>query len=316
MEQSKIFRGPSAQIGPLTEIETSLLLQDGTSIYARAWTPAQPRLVVICVQGLGGHGGYYRPLAEDLAPAGIAVVAPDLQGHGRSTGVRGDIRSFARYLEDVDVTVQWARATFSHLPLILLGESMGASIAIRYLASAAHYAHTAQVAGLALLSPVLRAVVHPRLGEVTRFLLSSFTPTRPAMLVTGREELGCRDEAFNDQLRGDPLFVRRVSVRFLSILNNWLGQARRSAGHIKLPLLVLQGDCDYIAHPAGTSAFLRQVATREQQVMTFSGVYHCLLHDPETPAVINALLAWLEGFAGRRDRLSSALDVLEQASAD
>jgi alpha-beta hydrolase superfamily lysophospholipase len=316
MEQSKMFRSPSVQIGPLTEIETNLLLQDGTSIYARAWTPAQPRLVVICVQGLGGHGGYYHPLAGELAPAGIVVVAPDLQGHGRSTGVRGDIRSFARYLEDVDVTVQWARASFPHLPLILLGESMGASIAIRYLASAARYAHTAQIAGLALLSPVLRAVVHPRLSEVTRFLLSSFTPTRPAMLVTGREELGCRDEAFNDQLRGDPLFVRRVSVRFLSILNGWLGQARRSAGQIKLPLLVLQGGCDYIAHPAGTSAFLRRVATREQQVMTFSGVYHCLLHDPETPAVINELLTWLEGFVGRRDELSNALEALEQASAD
>ena len=316
MQQSNPFSSPSAQTDLLTEIETTLVLQDGTAIYARAWAPPQPRLVVICVQGLGGHGGYYLPLAEDLAPAGVAVVAPDLQGHGRSAGARGDIRSFARYLEDVDVTVQWARASFPHVPLILLGESMGASIAIRYLASAARYVHTAQIAGLALLSPVLRAVVHPRPGEVTRFLLSSFTPTRPAMPVTGREELGCRDEAFNDQLRGDPLFVRRVSVRFLSILNSWLGQARRSAGQINLPLLVMQGDCDYIAHPAGTSAFLRGVATREQQVMTFAGVYHCLLHDPETPAIISALIAWLEGFAGQREELSQALDALERASAD
>ena len=316
MEQRKILRSPSAQIGPLTEIETNLLLQDGTSIYTRAWTPAQPRLVVICVQGLGGHGGYYLPLAEELAPAGIAVVAPDLQGHGHSTGVRGDIRSFACYLEDVDVTVQWARASFPRLPLILLGESMGASIAIRYLASAAQYAHTTQIAGLALLSPVLRAVVHPRPGEVTRFLFSSLTPTRPKMPVTGREELGCRDEAFNDQLRGDPLFVRKVSVRFLSILNGWLGQARRSAGQINLPLLVMQGGCDYIAHPKGTAAFLHRVATRKQKVITLPGVYHCLLHDPETPAVISALLAWLEGFTGGERELSSALDALEQASSD
>lgn len=316
MEQNQILSSLSVQTDPLTETEATLHLQDGTAIYARAWVPAQPRLVVLCVQGLGGHGGYYHPLAQELAPAYIAVVAPDLQGHGRSAGVRGDIRSFARYLEDVDVAVQWARASFPHLPLILLGESMGASIAIRYLASARQYAHTAQVAGLALLSPVLRAVVHPRPGEVTRFLRSSLTPTRPAMLVTGREELGCRDEAFNDQLRGDPLFVRKVSVRFLSILNSWLGQARRNAGQIKLPLLVMQGDCDYIAHPKGTSAFLRRVATREQSVITFSGVYHCLLHDPETPAVITALLAWLEGFMEGQREYNSALDALEQASAD
>ncbi len=299
IENNPLSVSRSAPTSTLIETEANLALPGGITLYVRAWAPAESQQwVVLCVQGLGGHGGYYQPLAELLAPAGVALVAPDLRGHGRSSGVRGDIDSFARYLDDIEAAVQWAGASFPGTPLILLGESMGASIAIQYLASKEQHPNAARIAGLALLSPVLRPVIYPTLGEAARFLRSLLlSPARPTMAVSGREELSCREQAFNDQLRDDPLFVRYVSVRFLTTLNRWLGQTRRKATQISLPLLVLRGECDKIAHPAGTAGFLRRAATRDQRLVTFPEAYHCLLHDPATPLVISALLSWLEVFA-------------------
>src|SRR5438034_10040570 len=82
----------------IEEIETTLTSNDGISTFVRAWIPGNPQRVLVCVQGLGGHGGYYRELACQVALRGTIVVAPDLRGHGRSEGVRGDIARFDRYL--------------------------------------------------------------------------------------------------------------------------------------------------------------------------------------------------------------------------
>jgi alpha-beta hydrolase superfamily lysophospholipase len=278
----------------LVETETTLHLHDGISIYARAWAPPAPQRFIVCVQGLGGHGDYYRALARELAPEGTAVAAPDLRGHGRSEGVRGHIDRFERYLEDVDAALRWVQTSWPGVPIILLGESMGASIAIQYVASQQRHTDPVPLAGLALISPVLRPAIRPTVGEALRFLRFLLTaPSRPAMAVTGREEQGCRDAAFNAQLRADPLFVRHVSVRFLNSLTRWLWQTRRKGAQITLPLLVLQGERDYVAHPAGTASFLRRVVAPDRRVVTIPQAYHCLLYDPATPLVIKALTSWL-----------------------
>jgi alpha-beta hydrolase superfamily lysophospholipase len=289
--------GKATETALLAEEGTSLRLADGLTIFARAWAPAAPQRVVVCIQGLGGHGAYYRPLALALAQDGTALAAPDLRGHGRSEGTRGTIDSFERYLEDVDATLRWVQMSWPGKPIILLGESMGASIAIQYIASKQHQSGNVPLAGLALVSPVLRPAIQPTIGEAVRYLRFLLTaPSRPAMPVTGREELGCRDNDFNDQLRADPLFVRHVSVRFLNTLSIWLWQARRKAAQVNLPLLVLQGERDYVAHPAGTAAFLRRVETTERRVVTFPEAYHCLLYDPATPLVVQELTSWLAAY--------------------
>ncbi|HLW00484.1 MAG TPA: lysophospholipase [Ktedonobacterales bacterium] len=290
-------RGAATGTKLLTETETMLRLPNGPSIFARAWSPPSPQRVVVCIQGLGGHGGYYRLLAEALAANGTALAAPDLRGHGRSEGARGTIDRFDRYLEDVDAALRWVQTSWPGKPIILLGESMGASIAIQYIATSQRRAQPVPLAGLALISPVLRPTIQPSFGEATRYLRYLLTaPSRPAMLTTGREELGCRDNAFNDQLRADPLFVRKVSVRFLNNLSIWLWQTRRKAAQVNLRLLVLRGERDYIAHHAATAAFVRRVATRDQRVITLPEAYHCLLYDPATPQVVEILTSWLAAY--------------------
>ena len=117
------------------QIETMLTAHDGMSIFVRAWAPGQPQRILVCIQGLGGHGGYYEELAAQFIPGGTIVVAPDLRGHGQSKGRRGDIDRFDHYLLDIDAAVTWAIACWPNIPIFMLGESMGASLAIQYVAN-------------------------------------------------------------------------------------------------------------------------------------------------------------------------------------
>ncbi len=278
----------------LEVIETTITTHDEVNIFIHAWVPGNAQRILLCVQGLGGHGGYYEELACQLALGGTIVVAPDLRGHGRSEGARGDSDSFDRYLLDIHSAVTWASTRWPDTPIVVLGESMGASIAIQYVAGEQYCAPRIPLTGLVLISPVLSSAIRPTFGEVIHFMRSLLiAPKRPSIAVTGREELGCRDAAFNALLRADPLFVRLVSARFLTMLTLWLRQSTRKARQIKLPLLVLQGGRDYVARRSGTSAFLRRVPAREQRIVTFSQAYHCLLRDPDTPAVVRVLGAWI-----------------------
>jgi alpha-beta hydrolase superfamily lysophospholipase len=283
----------------LEVIETTITTNDEVNIFIHAWVPGNAQRILLCIQGLGGHGGYYEELACQLALEGTIVVAPDLRGHGRSEGVRGDSDSFDRYLLDIHTAVTWASTRWPDTPIVVLGESMGASIAIQYVAGGQYCAHHIPITGLVLVSPVLSSAIHPAVGEVIHFMRSLLiAPKRPSIAVTGREELGCRDAGFNALLRADPLFVRLVSVRFLTRLTLWLRQSKRKALQIKLPLLVLLGGRDYVARRSGTSAFLRRVPAREQRIVTFPQAYHCLLRDPDTPVIVRVLGAWLAARSG------------------
>ena len=286
--------------GKLIEgINSTLTSNVGINIFVRARIPDNPQRILVCVQGLGGHGGYYEDLACKEALERTIVIAPDLRGHGCSEGPRGDIDYFDRYLADIDAAVIWANITWPDTPIFVLGESMGASIAIQYVASEKYRANQIPIAGLVFVSPVLSSAIRPTFSEVIRFIRSLLiAPTHPSIAVTGREELGCRDPVFNALLRADPLFVRLVSVRFLTRLTVWLWQSKRKAHQINPPLLVLLGGHDYVAQRSGTYAFLRHVPAREQRIVTFPRAYHCLLRDPDTPAVVSALASWLATFTG------------------
>jgi acylglycerol lipase len=284
----------NAQRKFIEEIETTLTTNDKVNIFIHAWVPGNAERILLCVQGLGGHGGYYEELACQLALEGTIVVAPDLRGHGRSEGVRGDIEGFDCYLVDVDAAVTWANTMWPDTPVFVLGESMGVSIATQFVASGQYPTSRNPLAGLVFVSPVLSSAIRPTLGEMIHFIRKLFVaPKQPSIAITGREEMGSRDPVFNKFLRDDPLFVRFVSARFLIRLTFWFRQSERNVHKVSMPLLVLLGGKDYVARRSGTTAFLRHVSASDQRIITFPEAYHSLFHDPDTPAVVRVLASWL-----------------------
>jgi alpha-beta hydrolase superfamily lysophospholipase len=278
----------------LEVIETKIASGDKVKIFVHAWVPRDAQRILLCVQALGGHGGYYENLAHQLACEGTIVVAPDLRGHGRSGGARGDVDRFERYLVDLDAAFTWASTMWPETPVFVMGESMGVSIATQFVASRRYPTSQNPLAGLVFVSPVLSSAIRPTLGEMIHFIRLLFiAPKRPSIAITGREEFGCRDSAFNELLRDDPLFVRLVSARFLIRLTLWFRQSERQAHKVSMPLLVLVGGRDYVARRSGTTAFLRHVSASDQHIVTFPQAYHSLFHDPDTPDVVRVLASWL-----------------------
>ena len=83
-----------------------------------------PRATAVIFHGNAGHAGHRRFYAEALVPAGVRVILAEYPGYGPRDGKLGE----AWFLEDARATVQRAYARHG-APLIVMGESLGASVA-------------------------------------------------------------------------------------------------------------------------------------------------------------------------------------------
>jgi pimeloyl-ACP methyl ester carboxylesterase len=82
-------------------------------IFYRHWQVHAPRAVVLLVHGLGEHSGRYQHVAEALATArGIATLAPDHYGHGRSPGKRCFVPAFEDYFAPLDALRAMAQSRY------------------------------------------------------------------------------------------------------------------------------------------------------------------------------------------------------------
>jgi alpha-beta hydrolase superfamily lysophospholipase len=272
----------------------SLTSEDGLKLHIYSWLPlSAPDKVIVTVHGLGGHGRFYsNSLAPYFAPTGTAIYAPDLRGHGLSDGSRGDLDSFEHYQRDLAMVVRWVRSKHPGLPLFLLAESMGTSIAINFASLAPS---DVMPDGLVLVACVVAPYVTPKVKEVFRTAWYLATDRqKPALPITGREELGIRDHEFIKILKSDELFNRRISIRFLSKMTSHMRQAARRPNALKLPVLLLQGGCDYTVRAKPTRAFFDRIASPDKEMRVFPEAYHALLNDPDSYQVREHLQSWLE----------------------
>jgi alpha-beta hydrolase superfamily lysophospholipase len=276
----------------MLEQTISITSFDGTRLHLHAWEVTEPRLFVVVAHGLGGHAGYYR---ESLAPylnrEGYAVYAPDLRGHGHSDGIRGDIDDFGALPKDLGAAVAWARARNPHIPFVLLAESMGTSIAINYAADAQG---ALKPDALALVACVIAPTVKPRLDEIFRTPFYAVTNRRKiAIPITGREEQGVRDPAFVQILKTDPLFNKRISVRFLLQMTATMRRAATLHNALTMPVLLMQGGKDITVRFKPTFAFFDKIAAQDKEKHVFPQAFHAILNDPDSPQVRAKLIEWL-----------------------
>ena len=282
-----------------------LVSAGNTRLHLHSWQALQPDKVMVMVHGLGGHAGYYRQsVAPYLTEKNVTVYAPDLRGHGLSTGVRGDIEDFQHLQQDVQAAVAFAREQHPGLPLVLLGESMGTPIAITYAAQATGLSRPE---ALILAACVVAPTVKPRLDEIFRTGYYFVTNRKKIIIpITGREEQGIRDLEFVQVLKTDPMFNRKVSVRFLLQMSGYMGQAARLHDRLTMPVLLMQGGTDITVRHRATRAFFERIAAADKEMHVFPEAFHAILNDPDSPKVRAIMLNWLERVAAQKAEIASA----------
>lgn len=137
------------ELAPLDFIQAS----DGTPLAFRSYRSRNAKAILIFYHGAGAHSGLlYNHIGVRLRDEfQITAYMPDIRGHGKSGGKRGDAPSEKQVWDDITTVINHIRSIHPTTPIFLGGHSAGAGLVLNY----SSWDQRQAVAGYALVAPYL-----------------------------------------------------------------------------------------------------------------------------------------------------------------
>jgi alpha-beta hydrolase superfamily lysophospholipase len=303
----------------------TLTTPDGVDLFVYCWLPDdQPKALVQIAHGLAEHAARYARLAAALNAAGYAVYASDHRGHGRTAKSAADLGFFAerdgwrKCVDDLWQLNRHIAATHPGLPIILLGHSMGATLAEQFMGN-----YGDALAGVALSGangkPTLLAKIGGALTRAERARLGArgksklvqsltfdafnkkFAPARTAF------DWLSRDPAEVDKYVADPLCGFSATVQlWIDLLEGWAAVSRaahRNRVPKSLPLYLIAGGRDPVSSNTRQlgpwMAEYRAAGVANLAHKFYPDARHELFNETNRDEVTRNLIAWLDQLVTR-----------------
>jgi len=262
---------------------------DGTQLRTLHWSAAgEPWAVAEIVHGLGEHGGRYETVARALTRAGIEMWSYDHRGNGGSGGRRGWVESWPILHDDLQARLEWLRAQYPGLPLVLYGHSMGGLIAAGYVLSEVQR----PLPDLLVLSA---PGFDDNLAAWKHSLARVLSSVVPKMKLKNGVPMGAvsRDPKIDELSAADPLCSDSSTVRMGAEAfaeQDRVKAAIAAIDGMPIPTYVLHGGDDPLV-PPDASAILEGKRNVTRRV--HPGLRHECHHEPEHEDVLGEVVDWI-----------------------
>lgn len=265
---------------------------DGSRLPLARWQPATaPEAVVIGLHSYGDYHAAFARLGPWLAEHGVALLAYDQRGFGAS-GSRGKWPGALNLIQDLADVVEAVRAELPEAPLVVLGESMGGSVALAGLGSG----NVGDVDRLILAAPGVRRGDAPlqQLHDLALRLGALALPWLAVELRRGSRPWLAPEEA--ERLAEDPLILRELSVGTYEGLIE-LASLASDQPEVELPpTLVLYGELDATINRTAIDELVERLGERGT-LRLYPERHHLLLHEQGAEQLFADCRDWLR--AGR-----------------
>ncbi len=232
-------------------IEFATASADGTALFGRHWPVDAPKAVMALIHGFGEHCGRYAHMAAHLNASGIAVVALDLHGHGKTDGKRGVINSYDDFRADVAALLSKTNALYPQTPHILYGHSMGGGIVLDYGLS---HPDTLPIIASAPLITLTQPVPKPL--RIIAKLVGKLNPSGAMKQpIDGTKVSGLPDE--QEAYMADPLNHGTLGFRLAEAMVSTGETIAARAADWDRPLLLLHSKGDQLTGFAGSADFAK-----------------------------------------------------------
>jgi acylglycerol lipase len=271
-----------------------VVLGDGTRLPLSCWQPSGlPKALVLGLHGYGDYRQSFARIGSWLAERGIALLAYDQRGFGE-TSSRGVWPGVPTLIQDLADVVAALRADEPGLPLILLGESMGGSVALAGVGRG----KIGGVDRLILAAPGVRAAEVPlqQLHDLALKLGALALPWLAIELRRGARPWLPPEEA--SRLADDPLILRELSV---GTYDGLIELANLASAEPEVPLpptLLLYGELDRTITRQAIDELAERLGDRGV-LRLYPERHHLLLHETGPEEVFADCLTWLLPARGR-----------------
>lgn len=266
--------------------------RDGAKLLVHEWAPARPmpgKPVALFLHGIGMHGEPYGAIAAGFTARHIPFIVPDLRGHGRSEGTRGELATPPVLRADLGAVIDLIHRRYPDAPVVLVGDSMGGVLAIDYA-----WRGEQRLAGLALLVPAL-GLHHSQWEKPRGDLANLLTKGHIALGTESKMAPSTQSKGFLHARLADKLALQEVKLSYLTTIAEMQSEWRRAAPGIKVPLFVCVADKDQIVDNSLVRRFFERAATSKEAKTwrKVDGAYHTVCWDPATPELVADLVQWV-----------------------
>lgn len=269
--------------------DTYIVVSDGAALPVRRWLPEDaPRAVILGLHGMNDYSHAFALPAIDWRRAGVATYAYDQRGFGGALP-RGMWARTEALVADLRDVVQVLREAHPGVPLYVVGESMGGSVALAAMGQPEGLA----VDGVALVAPAVWArETMPAIYSVNLFLAAHTVP----WLEIGTAQVG-RQPTDNlwllREMAMDPNILRATRIDAAWGMVNLMDAAMERADAVDLPVLVLYGEKDRIIPREPTLRLLDRLPRDRRRVAIYEKGWHMLLRDLQGWRVARDIAAWV-----------------------
>lgn len=272
--------------------ERHIYSSDGTELFLQRWAPEDTAAAELLVlHGYAEHSGRYRLFAHRMAAHGIATVAVDLRGHGRSEGPRGYVEQYEDFHADARAALAQLQPS---LPRFLLAHSNGGLVALDWLA--VDETSERQFSGLILSNPYLALAFELPAWKRTAAEWAGRLWPRLALPSGIEPELLSHDPTVVEAYRRDAFVFTTASAGFFRESTRAQTRVRGLPGTwdgLDIPLLYIYSDQDQIALPHANRELAKALHAADKTVWEIPNAYHEVLNELDGEALHDDIGAWI-----------------------
>ncbi|TNC83072.1 MAG: hypothetical protein C9356_01080 [Oleiphilus sp.] len=268
-------------------LEENIQAFDGTSLNVYRWLPDEAKAAILISHGWSEHAGRYGDLAHWFAEQGYEVHAYDHRGHGKSGGLRGHVRRWDDYVQDLELV----RNTIAQEQQYLLGHSMGGLIAVRYLLT-----HQSNFRAVALSGPGLDVSYPVPLVKV--LLSKALSALWPTLRFDGEvdPQIVCGKTEVVEAYQHDPFNHGKVSARWFVEYLRAVAMVKDGAQSLVTPIAIWHGEKDALVEPWVSQQFFGLMRGEHKQYQLLPDLLHEILFEDNWQDTAGQIKLWFEQF--------------------
>ena len=276
---------------------------EGVTLRLGHWPgPDDARGSVLLLQGRTEYLEKYEETARELIARRFHVFGFDWRGQGLSSRLlrdrlKGHVGRFEDYQRDLEAAMEWVRGAGAPRPIWMLGHSLGAHVALRYLAGQDRDGDV-EIAAAVLLAPMLGiGKGRIKVALMTLMARSAVVWGGGHRYAIGQSERGISDRGFE----GNPLTTDRErfeeqraflkadpDLRLGGVTWGWLDAAMRSIRRLnrpgvgralRVPILIVAAGGDRVVSNGAASEFAGRLP--EARVVTLANSAHEILREQD-----------------------------------
>lgn len=209
-----------------------------TQLFLQYFNRKHAKGTVVLVHGYTDHSGLYRRIIQHLVENHWNVFTYDLAGHGLSSGEPLAIRDFNDYVLQLQQLLNHYRPCFIG-PLVMIGQSMGASIVLSFLAASSKQQKQAwSIRANVMLAPMIRPADYKWMNRLYPFFYWWLGRLKRRFSESSHDRLFLD---FRSQL--DPLQHRFISINWIGAMLKWVKSIEKM-NPLDDGMLIVQGTGD------------------------------------------------------------------------